>query len=75
VLESQEIPRDCQFSVHTRTPKKWALTWVKGWLSKRVDELASEAENKQAKGKSFLLPCPFLWSASRKCDLGLVWVF
>ena len=38
---------------------------AKECLSNRIDELASKREGKQAKSKSFLLPCPFIWAATR----------
>lgn len=43
--------------------------------SRRMGELASEGEGKQAKSKSFLLGRPFVWTATRRCGPGLGWVF
>lgn len=39
--------------------KKWALIALKEGLSNRIDELVNKSEGKQAKDKSFLLPCLF----------------
>lgn len=47
----------CQFSICVGIfKKKQVLTQVKEWL--RIDELVSESEAKQARGKGFLL---LLW--------------
>jgi hypothetical protein len=42
---------------------------VKGWL--RIDELASEMKGKQTESTGFLLPCPSMWVATRKCGSDL----
>lgn len=44
-------------------PEKLFLIPVKENLSNRVDEIARESEDKQAKSKSFLPLCPFLWAS------------
>ena len=33
---------------------------MEGCFSSRIDALVSESEGKQAKSKSFLLPCPYI---------------
>ena len=50
-------------SEYVGVQKKWDLTPVKECFSNREDELASKSEGKQAKSKSFLLPCPLMWAA------------
>lgn len=59
VLEFQRICRELLSSVCVRIWKK-ILTTAKECLIIRIDELASKSENKQAKSKGFLLPCPFI---------------
>jgi hypothetical protein len=54
--------------------EKYILIPVKECLGNRTDGLARESENKQAKGKSFLLSCLSM-TAARRCGLDLGWVF
>lgn len=51
-----------------------ALTPARARLGSRVGEPASEREGKQAKSKSFLLPCPLMWAATEGVAWGLGWV-
>lgn len=43
--------------------------------SRRMGELASEGEDKQAKSKSLLLGRPFVWTVTKRCGPGSGWVF
>jgi hypothetical protein len=38
-------------------------------------ELASKGEGKQAQRKSFLLPCPLMWTSATRCGPDLGWLF
>lgn len=48
---------------------------AKECLSGRIDKLASECEGRLAQSKGFLLPRPFMCTATRKCGPDLGWVF
>lgn len=60
-------------SAYVRLLKKSVLTPVKEFRRDWIDELAKESEDKQARNKSVLLSCPFMWDATRRYgpDLGV----
>lgn len=63
--EHQEITRELLvFSLHW-APGEMGSNNSKEMPSGRIGELASESEGKQAKGKGFLLPCPFMGAAPK----------
>lgn len=62
-------------SVNIGIPKKSIRTPVKEYTCNRVDELASESEDKQANSKNFLPSCSLMWAATRQCGPDLGWVF
>jgi hypothetical protein len=68
MLESQRC------SLYIGITKRQGLMAAKKGLSSRVDGLASESEGKQAKSKSLLPPCPFMWAATRTFASDLGWV-
>lgn len=47
-------------------PKEPGTYTSKGIPSNKVDELPRDSESKQAKSRSFLLPCPCQWAATRR---------
>lgn len=61
-------------SAYVRLLKKSVLTPVKEFHRDWIDELAKESEDKQARNKSVLLSCPFMWDATRRYgpDLGCI---
>lgn len=80
-----EVLESCKSSLHTGSPKKEVLTPAKDWIRNKVDELASEREDKYAKKQklpsSFYVGCHSrVWSkvwvglpTSKALDLG--WAF
>lgn len=61
-------------SAHTGILNAQVLTPAQESLGSRIDELAGENEDKQAKSKSFLRPRHSTLAATR-CGPGLGWVF
>lgn len=55
--------------------EKWVLIPVKECLSNRINELARESEDRQAKSKIFFTPHPFIYAIYRRWSRALGRVF
>lgn len=65
MLEPLKFLQNFWSSVYGGILKKEVLTPPKEYLSNRMDELARESGDKQAKSQSFLLAWPFMGYAAR----------
>lgn len=45
------------------SPDKWILMPAEEHLGRRIDEVSSESEGKQARSRGSLPPCPLMWAA------------